>query len=248
MRKLRADEIECRVAQVTAKGCSLLLYKTARTDSTILTETYGELWQNDFKVIDGKMYGGIGIWNKKLNQWIWRWDCGVESNTEAEKGQASDAFKRAGFKFLIGQELYKAPFIFVICDTIKDDFASKKVGKDVYKLVDKYLKFEVTEIDYTENGDISKLSIKDNNGNLVYQLGKKVTKPTTKKKEKEPEKQPEINPDLDLLQGLDACSAYSEFQAYYKANLNNAVDKKAFNIAATKKANELKRKEVNNEN
>lgn len=107
MRRLKADEIECRVAQVTSKGCSLLLYKTARTDATILTDNYGELWQNDFKVIDGKMYGGIGVWNKDLNQWIWRWDCGVESNTEAEKGQASDCFKRAGFKFLIGQELYK---------------------------------------------------------------------------------------------------------------------------------------------
>lgn len=242
MRKLRADEIECRVAQLSAKGCSLLLYKTARTDATILTEIYGELWQNDFKVIDGKMYGGIGIWNKELNQWIWRWDCGVESNTEAEKGQASDAFKRAGFKFLIGQELYKAPFIFVQTETVKDDYASKKAGKDVYKLADKYLKFEVTEIAYAENGDINKLSIKDNKGNLVYQLGKKI-KPAKK------EKEPEINPDLDLLIGLDACSAYSEFQAYYKANYPNAKDKEAFNVAATRKANELKRKELsNNEN
>ena len=33
MRKLKADEIECRVAQVSAKGCTLLLYKTARTAS-----------------------------------------------------------------------------------------------------------------------------------------------------------------------------------------------------------------------
>lgn len=235
MRKLRADEIECRVAQVTAKGCSLLLYKTARTDSTILTETYGELWQNDFKTIDGKMYGGIGVWNKELNQWIWRWDCGTESNTEAEKGQASDAFKRAGFKFLIGQELYKAPFIFIQCETVKDGAK--------YKLADKYLKFEVTEIAYSDNGDFTKLSINDSNGNVVYQLGKKINKPTSKKKE-----EPEIDPDFDLLQGLEACSAYSEFQAYYKANYPNAKNKEAFNIAATKKANQLKRKEVNNEN
>lgn len=71
-------------------------------------------------------------------------------------------------------------------------------------------------------------------------------KPAIKKKAKESE--PEIDPDFDLLQGLDACSAYSEFQAYYKANYPNAKDKEAFNIAATKKANQLKRKEVNNEN
>ena len=64
----------------------------------------------------------------------------------------------------------------------------------------------------------------------MYELGKKQPK---KKKE------PEINPDLDLLQGLEACSAYSEFQAYYKANYPNARDKEAFNVAATKKANEV---------
>lgn len=85
MRRLKADEIECRVAQVTAKGCSLLLYKTARVDRAILDETFGQHWQNDFKVIDGKMYGGIGIYDEDLKEWLWRWDCGTESNTEAEK-------------------------------------------------------------------------------------------------------------------------------------------------------------------
>ena len=228
MRKLTADEIECRVAQVSAKGCSLLLYKTARTDSTILTEIYGELWQNDFKVIDGKMYGGIGVWNKELQQWIWRWDCGVESDTEAEKGQASDAFKRAGFKFLIGQELYKAPFIWL-------DIETKKNDKGKYELVDKYIKFQVIEIGYSDKGEINKLTIADDKGNKVYELGKKQPK---KKKE------PEINPDLDLIEGLKACSSYTEFKAYYKTNLQNAKNKAAFNLEATVKAKELKRKEV----
>ena len=131
IRPLKADEIECRVAQVTSKGCSLLLYKTARVDRAILDETYGDLWQNDFKVIDGKMYGGIGIYHKELKEWLWRWDCGVESNTEAEKGQASDCFKRAGFKWGIGIELYSAPFIWISAETAKDEYASKKAGKDV---------------------------------------------------------------------------------------------------------------------
>ena len=57
--ELKADEIECRIAQVTAKGCSLLLYKTARVDRAILDETFGNRWQNDFKVIDGKMFEKI---------------------------------------------------------------------------------------------------------------------------------------------------------------------------------------------
>lgn len=231
MRKLTADEIECRVAQVSSKGCSLLLYKTARVDRAILDEEFGQFgWQNDFKVIDGKMYGGIGIYSDDLAEWLWRWDCGTESNTEAEKGQASDCFKRAGFKWGIGVELYSAPFIWL-------DIETKKNDKGKFELVDKYIKFQVIEIGYSDKGEINKLVIADDKGNKVFELGKKQPK---KKKE------PEVNPDLDLIEGLNACSSYSEFKAYYKANLANAKDKTAFNVEATKKANELKRKELNN--
>ena len=155
MRRLKADEIECRVSQVTAKGCSLLLYKTARVDRAILDEEFGQFgWQNDFKVIDGKMYGGIGIYSNDLCEWLWRWDCGTESNTEAEKGQASDCFKRAGFKWGVGVELYTAPFIFVCGVSEKDEVASKKYDKPIYKLKDKNIKYEVTEIGYSDKGDI----------------------------------------------------------------------------------------------
>jgi hypothetical protein len=173
MRKLRVDEIECRVAQVTAKGCSLLLYKTARVDRAILDEQFGSYWQNDFKVIDGNMYGGIGVYDKELKEWIWRWDCGTESNTEKEKGQASDCFKRAGFKWGIGVELYTAPFIWVSAKTEQNSN-----GK--YVLADKGLKFDVKSIDYAKNGDINHLIIQDNQGNQVYKFGqeKKVEKMT----------------------------------------------------------------------
>ena len=51
MRKLKPEEIECRVSQVKEKGCTLLLYKTARVDRAILDEEFGEFnWQNDFKI------------------------------------------------------------------------------------------------------------------------------------------------------------------------------------------------------
>lgn len=232
MRKLTADEIECRVAQVSAKGCSLLLYKTARVDRAILDELYTPCgWQNDFKVIDGKMYGGIGVRISDDNghfEWVWKWDCGTESNTEAEKGQASDCFKRAGFKWGIGVELYSAPFIWL-------DIETKKNEKGKYELIDKYIKFQVIEIGYSDKGEINKLIIADDKGNKVYELGKKQPKK---------EKEPEINPDLDLIEGLKACSSYTEFKAYYKTNLQNAKDKAAFNLEATVKAKELKRKEV----
>lgn len=144
-RFLEAEEIECRVAQCTDKGVQLLLYKTARTDAALLDEVYPDAWQNDFKVIDGKMYGGIGI--KVSGEWLWRWDCGTESNMEAEKGEASDAFKRAGFKWGIGAELYTSPFIWVKAENCKIE--NRKC----------YDRFKVGGIDYDENGRISFLAI-----------------------------------------------------------------------------------------
>ena len=112
-RLLRADEIECRVSRVTPKGVVLLLYKTARPDADLLDDTFGaDRWENDFKGVDGTLYGGIGVTTNDGEK-VWKWDAGTESNTEAEKGRASDAFKRAGFKWGLGRELYSAPFIFI---------------------------------------------------------------------------------------------------------------------------------------
>ena len=163
-RLLRADEIECRIAQISksGKGLSLLLYKTARTDANILDETVGpENWENDFKLVDGVLYGGIGInYGGKM---VWKWDAGVESNTEAEKGRASDAFKRAGFKHGIGRELYTAPFIW-----IKDANIEEKNGK--YFCNDR---FEVGAIEYDAAQNISGLVIL-RDGVPVYEMrGKK---------------------------------------------------------------------------
>ena len=160
-RLLNADEIECRIAQVKSNGISLLLYKTARTDANLLDETVGEEnWENDFKVIDGVLYGGIGI---LLNdKEVWKWDAGTESNTEAEKGRASDAFKRAGFKWGIGRELYTSPFIW-----ISSDKANIQNGKC-------YDKFEVSEIGYTEKREINKLVIINSSSRVeVYRMGAK---------------------------------------------------------------------------
>ena len=43
-RDLRADEIECRVAQAKQNGVSLLLYKDARCDQNILDEYTPRTW------------------------------------------------------------------------------------------------------------------------------------------------------------------------------------------------------------
>lgn len=215
MRKLTKDEIECRVAQVTPKGCTLLLYKTARVDRAILDEEFGQFgWQNDFKVIDGKMYGGIGIYSNDLSEWLWRWDCGVESNTEAEKGQASDAFKRAGFKWGIGVELYTAPFIFVQCETVFNK------DKHKYEMVDKYAKFKVDSIGYSDNGEINKLSIINSNNDKVFELGKYTPKKKTKPKTSDK--------DLEFLEVVAAMDNIADLKEYYASTKELVDDRQAY--------------------
>lgn len=175
-RLLNPDEIECRVSRVTEKGVALLLYKTARTDADLLDETVGpENWQNDFKVIDGVLYGGIGVRFPGQNDFIWKWDAGTESNTEAEKGRASDAYKRSGFKFGLGRELYSAPFIWIPSTKCKiDNEKGRLVCRDA---------FDVAEIQYDKKERISRLVITVK-GSVVFEWGapKTQSKPTTQSK------------------------------------------------------------------
>lgn len=114
MRKLLADEIEVRVAQCSQKGAALLLYKDSRCDMRILDETFGMTgWRDSYQGINGELFCTIEIWDAEKSQWIAKQSNGTPSNMEAEKGRASDAFKRAGFMLGIGRELYTAPFIWV---------------------------------------------------------------------------------------------------------------------------------------
>jgi len=145
-RLLTADDIECRVKKVTDKGAIILLYKTARTDMDILDETVGpENWDCDYREIKGNLYCGIGI--SIDGRVVRKWDCGIESREDDEgnqkKGEASDSFKRAGFKWGIGRELYTAPFIFI---------PSSKMNVDNGRTRDA---FTVTHIEYDDKNDQS---------------------------------------------------------------------------------------------
>lgn len=160
-RELRADEIDCRVGTISDKGFSLLLYKDARCDMTILDETVGTLnWQRDHKEVKGNMFCGVGIYDEERKQWVWKWDCGVESNTEKEKGEASDSFKRACFNLGIGRALYTAPFIWV-----KGNVEKNAKGN----FVPTYKSIKVVEIKYNE-GRISALKI-SGDGETIYTYG-----------------------------------------------------------------------------
>lgn len=162
-RKLNADEIDVRIG--TSKkndnreivGASYLLYKDARVDMALLDEEVGAMnWQRKHEFKDGKLYCNVGIYDEDKEQWIWKEDVGTESMSEAEKGQASDSFKRACFNWGIGRELYTAPFIWISA-LPKEDLAKVRMS--------------VREIQYNGN-EISKLVIVDNNGSVRYKYDK----------------------------------------------------------------------------
>lgn len=98
-RDLRADEIDVRVQSVIQnKGVILLLYKDARVDQTILDETVGNMnWKKKYTRDNANCI--VEIYDDKKNEWISKEDTGTESNTEKEKGLASDSFKRACFNW-----------------------------------------------------------------------------------------------------------------------------------------------------
>lgn len=147
-RPLKESEIEVKVKQVKENGLVALLYKTARTDMDLLDETVGaENWTNDYKDIKGNLYCGIAV--DYAGEWIWKWDCGIESREDDEgnekKGEASDAFKRAGFRWGIGRELYTSPFIWISAEKAN----VKKGNNGKFSCYDK---FSVEKIAYSEDG------------------------------------------------------------------------------------------------
>lgn len=167
-RALRADEIEVKVKQVKEKGCVALLYKTARTDMDLLDETLGaERWDCDYKTIKDNLYCGISVKTvpDESQSWVTKWDCGIESREDDEgnqkKGEASDAFKRAGFKWGIGRELYTSPFIW-IPSTACEIKPNSKGGYGCYD------KFSVQSIEHSEDG-------KRITGLVIYNDTKKTT-------------------------------------------------------------------------
>lgn len=160
-RKLKADEIECRIGQIKATGLTLLLYKDARCDMNVLDETVGPLnWKREHTRENRNCI--VSIYDVEKNEWVSKEDTGTESNTEADKGLASDSFKRACVNWGIGRELYTAPFIWVK----KEDCNLTASSGDRFRCYDK---FKVVKLTYKKNGDIDGLCIRnENTGKNVF--------------------------------------------------------------------------------
>ena len=208
IRTLRSSEIECRVQQVKSNGCVLLLYKDARCDMRILDEVFGiDGWEREHQVVNGNLYCTVRIWSEKRQQWISKQDVGTESNTEKQKGEASDSFKRACFNIGIGRELYSAPFVWINWDKSEVQEENRR-----YKL-DYKVKFEVKEIEYNEDREISKLVIIDQNGKERFSYG------NTKNKAKA-----KSNPLLEEVYKM------AKERGFNKSSVNNKIIEKGFDI------------------
>lgn len=179
-RDLTPDDVEVRVAMARKNGVSLLIYKDARVDQAILDETVGQMnWRKSYQMIKDNLYCSIDLWDEEKKQWVSKQDCGVESNTEKEKGEASDAQKRAGFVWGIGRELYSAPFIWVS----EKDCKIEEKSKGVYACKDRFSVSVMT----VENKKIVDLQIVNESTNkTVFVFGSSKAQPT--KREAEPVK------------------------------------------------------------
>lgn len=243
MRKLTKNEIEVKVKTVSEKGAVLLLYKTARVDMAILDETFGSMnWQSDYKVVKDNLYCGIGVLNKDTKDWIWKWDCGIESRPDEEgnekKGEASDAFKRAGFKWGIGVELYSAPFTFAKVET--ESYKDERTGKIKYTLKNRFQRFYVDEITYDEKtGDIARLVIVDDKGTIVFSTASDRQPEKKKAEPKQPAQSKEdllklydqyverINKKAEFIEGDVAHEAVCSFA---KTLFNNGLTEEAMQL------------------
>lgn len=169
IRLLQKEDIEVRVANTTTAGgtvkANLLIYKNARVDMKILDELYGPMgWKRTHRLIGDRLYCLVEVWDKEKKEWVGKEDVGVESNTEAEKGQASDSFKRACFNWGIGRELYTAPKVSV-------ELGEKEYSKDTSGKIRVWATFDVSEIGYdTKTRTITSLTIVDRFGNVRFAM------------------------------------------------------------------------------
>lgn len=159
-RSLHADEIECRISQVKRWGVQLVLYKNARVDMNILDETVGSKnWDREHYECKGILFCRVGIRENETEPWVYKSDCGAESNMEAQKGESSDSFKRACVNWGIGRELYTSPDIRIKsdCVTLRETSRKDKYGEPIFTTKDQ---FEVEKIQI-KNGRITGLAIKN---------------------------------------------------------------------------------------
>lgn len=167
---LSVNEIDFRIQSINnGKYATILAYKDARADMNRLDDVVGALnWKREH-TRDNKNCV-VSIWCDDKKQWVSKEDTGTESNTEQQKGLASDSFKRACFNLGIGRELYDYPVISILLkDTeIQETGKPRPKYKASFNLKLKEWKWH----SYFEDGKIKGLACKDDKGDVRFKWGK----------------------------------------------------------------------------
>jgi len=171
---LTIEQIEFRVQSVNKGGyATILAYKDARVDMERLDEAVGPLnWMRTHSRDNANCT--VSIWDDSKAQWVGKEDTGTESAAEAQKGLASDSFKRACFNWGIGRELYGYPRIQV--ELKKDEWKLDEKDKDRWgqpkpKATWKLQPRSWIWFSQFEGGELSYLAAKDENV-LRFKWGK----------------------------------------------------------------------------
>lgn len=166
-RALKADEVEIRINQVTETYVSLLVYKDARVDMTILDECIGPTnWERSHSRDNANCT--VSIFDAEKQVWVSKEDVGSANGSfEMEKSICSDSFKRACTNWGIGRELYSLPEIRVGAAECKIDRTAEG-----YTCLDRFV---VTKL-VSENDTVTDIEIVNTSkaGHpVVFSLGDK---------------------------------------------------------------------------
>jgi len=166
---LDVSEIDFRIQSINKGRCATILaYKDARADMNRLDSVVGVLnWKREHTRDNKNCI--VSIWCDDKKQWIAKEDTGTESNAEAQKGLASDSFKRACFNLGIGRELYDYPIISIL---LEENEVTEYNGK-LRPSWDLKLKEWVWFTQFTE-GKLNYIAVKDNKGKLRFSHGKHI--------------------------------------------------------------------------
>ncbi len=163
---LTVSEIDFRIQSINKGGyATVLAYKDARVDINRLNRVCGQLgWER--KHTRDNHNCTVSLWDSENKHWVSKEDTGTESNTEQQKGLASDSFKRACFNWGIGIELYDYPSISIKLNQNEVDLSGQR-PKQTWNLK---LKEWVWRIDHI-GSEMTYIAAKDQNGEVRFSWG-----------------------------------------------------------------------------
>ena len=119
-----------KIQSVKGNKAQCVAYIDARDVMDLLDRAIGiENWKDSYHRDGERLVCKLEL--KVNEEWVAKEDVGTESQFESEKGEYSDAFKRAGVKWGIGRFLYDLEFKWIDVDS-----AGKPVDKSGSRVYD----------------------------------------------------------------------------------------------------------------